>query len=66
MNPTEFNSDYLVAMCEAAFSNVATIYLELYKADISSIPTSSILSKPIMSSSSSEFALFMKSINATD
>lgn len=65
-NPTEFNSDSLIAMCEAAFSNDATTYPELYKADISSIPTSSILSKPIISSSSSEFASFMKSINATD
>ena len=34
-------------------------------ADISSIPTFLILTKPIMSSSSSEFASFMKSINAT-
>lgn len=65
-NPTEFNSGSLIAMCEVAISNDATTYPGLYKDDISSIPTSSILSKPIMSSSSSEFASFMKSINATD
>lgn len=66
VNSTQYDADSLVTMCEAAFSNDATTYPELYKADISSIPTSSILSKPIMSTSSSEFATFMKAINATN
>lgn len=65
-NPKKFNEENLIATCEAAFSKNATTYPELYKGDIASIPSSSILEKKIISHSDSAFATFMKAINATD
>lgn len=65
-SPKNFDEVSLIAMVEAAFSNDATTYPEMYKGDASTLPTSSILSKKIMSSSDSPFANFMRAINATD
>ena len=64
--PKKYDEKYLISTCEAAFSKDATTYPEMYKGDATSIPTSSIISKKIISSSDSSFSTFMKAINATD
>lgn len=64
--PTEYDEATLISMCEAAFNSDAMTYPEMSLGDASTLVTSPLLAKKIMSSGDSPFATFMKAINATN
>lgn len=64
--PQLFDETKLISTCEAAFSSDATTYPELFIGDASTLPTSDLLGKKIMSSGDSAFSTFMKAMNSAN
>ena len=64
--PQLFEEIKLISTCEAAFSTDATTYPELFIGDSSTLPSSMLLDKKIISSGDSAFSTFMKAMNSAN